>query len=137
VWERSDHTERGRDGCRVPMPWSGEEPPFGFSSSPDTWLPMPAEWSTLTVEKQDGVDGSTLEFFRRAIELRHGRADLGSGVEWLATPTGVLAFQGPDGVTCLLNATDHPVPLSDEDVLITSAPLVGGDLPPNAAAWVS
>jgi len=137
VWERSDRTERGRDGCRVPMPWSGDAPPFGFSSSPDTWLPMPPEWASLTVEKQDGVEGSTLEFFRRAIELRHGRTDLGTDVEWLATPTGVLAFRGPDGVTCLLNATDHPVPLSDEDVLITSAPLVRGDLPPNAAAWVS
>ena len=21
VWERSGHARRGRDGCRVPMPW--------------------------------------------------------------------------------------------------------------------
>ncbi|BBY30865.1 glycoside hydrolase family 13 protein [Mycolicibacterium sediminis] len=136
TWERSGRTQRGRDGCRVPMPWSGDEPPYGFSSSADTWLPMPPDWSSLTVEAQDGVAGSTLELFRTAIEIRHSRGDLGAGVEWLAVPTGVLAFQGTDGVTCLLNATDHPVPLSDEDVLITSAPLVGGDLPPNAAAWI-
>ena len=31
TWERSGHTDRGRDGCRVPMPWSGTEPPYGFS----------------------------------------------------------------------------------------------------------
>ena len=31
AWERSGHTERGRDGCRVPLPWEGDEPPFGFS----------------------------------------------------------------------------------------------------------
>ncbi len=47
VWERSGHTERGRDGCRVPMPWSGDAPPFGFSSSTGTWLPMPAEWAAI------------------------------------------------------------------------------------------
>ena len=30
-WEQSGRTDRGRDGCRVPIPWSGEGPPFGFS----------------------------------------------------------------------------------------------------------
>jgi alpha-glucosidase len=53
VWERSGHTHRGRDGCRVPMPWSGESPPFGFSSASSTWLPMPSGWRSLTVEAQD------------------------------------------------------------------------------------
>ncbi|HEY0240943.1 MAG TPA: glycoside hydrolase family 13 protein, partial [Friedmanniella sp.] len=34
---------RGRDGCRVPLPWSGTAAPYGFS--PDgvhPWLPQPA-----------------------------------------------------------------------------------------------
>ena len=52
VWERSGHTRRGRDACRVPVPWDGDAPPFGFSANPDTWLPIPPEWATLTVEKQ-------------------------------------------------------------------------------------
>ena len=26
VWERSGHTRRGRDGCRVPLPWAGDAP---------------------------------------------------------------------------------------------------------------
>ena len=54
TWERSGHTERGRDKCRVPIPWSGDTPPFGFSASADTWLPMPAEWAALTVGKAAG-----------------------------------------------------------------------------------
>ena len=33
TWERSGHTERGRDKCRVPIPWSGDAPPFGFSAN--------------------------------------------------------------------------------------------------------
>ncbi|MDT7733558.1 MAG: alpha-glucosidase, partial [Mycobacterium sp.] len=49
TWERSGHTVRGRDGCRIPMPWRGDTPPFGFSASADTWLPIPAEWESLTV----------------------------------------------------------------------------------------
>ena len=51
TWERSGHTVRGRDGCRIPIPWRGDTPPFGFSTSADTWLPMPQEWATLTVRK--------------------------------------------------------------------------------------
>ena len=74
TWERSGHTERGRDKCRVPIPWSGEAPPFGFSTSADTWLPMPADWAALTVEKQQADPDSTLSFFRRALELRRERA---------------------------------------------------------------
>ena len=72
TWERSGHTERGRDKCRVPIPWSGEAPPFGFSASADTWLPMPADWATLTAEKQQADADSTLSFFRRATRIAQG-----------------------------------------------------------------
>ncbi|MDT5105671.1 MAG: alpha-glucosidase [Mycobacterium sp.] len=136
VWERSHHEERGRDGCRVPMPWSGEAPPFGFSDTTDTWLPTPPDWSGLTVEKQDGVPGSTLSLFRRAIELRHGRGVFGDGVEWKEAPEGVLAFGGADGVVCVVNAGTRPVPLPDGALLIASDALVDGKLPPDAAAWI-
>lgn len=82
TWERSGHTERGRDKCRVPMPWSGQAPPFGFSSRTDTWLPMPKEWAALTVQKQRDDPDSTLSFFRRALELRRRRVEFdGDGVE--------------------------------------------------------
>ncbi|MDX6205009.1 MAG: alpha-glucosidase, partial [Frankiales bacterium] len=29
TWRRSGGRLRGRDGCRVPLPWSGEKPPYG------------------------------------------------------------------------------------------------------------
>ena len=48
TWERSGHTDRGRDGCRVPVPWSGDAPPYGFSPAGATappWLPQPAGWA--------------------------------------------------------------------------------------------
>ena len=135
VWRRSGGTD-GWDGSRVPLPWEGELPPFGFSSSEATWLPMPPDWSGLTVEAQDGVDASTLSLFRRAIELRHRRGDLGEGIEWQEAPEGVLAFRGADGVVCVLNAGISPAPLPEGAVLIASAEPVDGALPPDAAAWI-
>ena len=137
VWERSDRTERGRDGCRVPLPWEGSTPPFGFSTSDDTWLPMPAEWASLTVEEQlEDVD-SMLSLYRSAFELRALRPEFaGPGLDWYGSPPGCLAFRRRGGLICALNATDVPIPLPPGELLMASAPVVDGQLPPDAAAWL-
>ncbi len=138
TWERSGHTVRGRDGCRIPMPWRGNTPPFGFSTSADTWLPIPPEWEELTVEKQLLNAGSTLSFFLRALEIRRSHVEFtGESVEWLEAPNDVLAFaRGDGGLRCVLNAGMRPIPLPDGEPILTSAPLLDGELPPNAAAWL-
>jgi alpha-glucosidase len=137
TWERSGHTERGRDKCRVPLPWSGEAPPFGFSTSADTWLPMPADWAALTVEKQQGDPDSTLSFFQKALELRGKRAEFDDDkFEWLTAPSGALAFRGRGGLVCALNASQGPAALPAGELILTSAPLVDGRLPPDSAAWL-
>jgi alpha-glucosidase len=136
VWERSGHTERGRDGCRVPMPWSGDAPPFGFSSNPDTWLPMPRDWADLTVERQLADPDSTLEFFRTIVRLRHSRFHFTENdVEWLQLRDDACSFLS-GGVLCVLNAGGTPLPLPAGEVLVTSAPLVDGELAPDSAAWL-
>jgi len=138
TWERSGHTERGRDGCRVPIPWSGEAPPFGFSGSTDTWLPMPADWAALTVEKQRADAGSTLSFFRRAIELRRTRDEFeGAEIDWLTAPRDALMFRRrAGGLLCVLNTGSRPIPLPRGEVILASAPPVSDALPPDAAAWL-
>jgi len=137
TWERSGHTERGRDKCRVPIPWSGDTPPFGFSANPDTWLPMPAEWSALTVEKQEAQQDSTLAFFRHAIKLRHTRVEFdGPDLEWLDTSGDSVIFRRPGGLVCALNSGDGPIPLPSGELILSSAPLDDGKLPPDAAAWL-
>jgi alpha-glucosidase len=139
TWERSGHTVRGRDGCRIPIPWRGDTPPFGFSTSADTWLPIPPEWESLTVEKQLLNADSTLSFFQRALEIRRTHFGFtGDGIEWLDAPRGTLAFaRGDDGLRCVLNAGKQPIPLPDGEPILTSAPLLDGKLPPNAAAWLA
>jgi alpha-glucosidase len=138
TWERSGHTVRGRDGCRIPVPWRGDSPPFGFSTSPGTWLPIPPKWAALTVEKQLSEPDSTLAFFQRALEIRRSRAEFtGNRVEWLAASRGALVFaRGDDGLRCTLNTGKRPLPLPDGDLIMSSAPLVDRKLPPNAAAWL-
>jgi alpha-glucosidase len=137
TWERSGHTERGRDGCRVPMPWSGDTPPFGFSTSSETWLPMPPEWAALTVEKQLRDTESTLSFFRRILELRWVRSEFGgSRIHWLPAPRDALIFRRAGGLICALNVGDRPLTLPDGELLLASADLIDAKLPPNGAAWL-
>ncbi|ATL66454.1 glycoside hydrolase family 13 protein [Nocardia terpenica] len=137
VWERSGHTERGRDGCRVPIPWEGDEPPFGFTTAARSWLPIPPRWADRTVERQLERPDSTLTLYRRAIELRGARPEFaGTGLEWSDAPAECLAFRRAGGLVCVLNAAADPIPLPPGEVLLASAPLPGGRLPANAAAWL-
>lgn len=138
TWERSGHEERGRDGCRVPMPWEGDTPPFGFSTNPDTWLPMPAEWASLTVDKQRADPESTLAFFRRAVGLRKQTTYFGgTDITWLDTDDESLVFRTTGGLTCALNTGSVPVALPAGEVLLSSGPLTGGELPPDTAVWLA
>lgn len=133
VWERSGRTVRGRDGCRVPLPWNGSEPPFSFSTNADTWLPIPAEWAPLTVECQLADPESMLSLYRRAIALRNSRAEFeGTRIEWI----GATTFRLPGGLICALNAGAAPAALPAGEVLLASGPLDGGKLAPDTAAWL-
>ena len=138
TWERSEHTVRGRDACRIPMPWTAGEPPYGFSPEPvDTWLPQPAGWSPLAAESQVGVEGSTHTLYKDAIALRKSNDAFSGDMSWVEAPAGCLAFRRDGGLTCLVNFTNHPVALPPHrEVLLTSVPLVDGKLPGDAAAWV-
>jgi alpha-glucosidase len=143
VWFRSGGTDSGRDGCRVPLPWSGDQPPFGFSTSPTTWLPQPASWAGLTADAQRDDPESTLSLYRAAMALRStvftgtepdGRLASSAGVAWLETPDGVLSFVR-GGARCVVNLSGSPYPLEAQPRL-TSGPLVDGALPPDTAAWL-
>ncbi|MGN9917306.1 glycoside hydrolase family 13 protein [Micromonospora palomenae] len=138
MWERSGH---GRDGCRVPLPWAGDAPPFGFSPDGTTrtpWLPQPAEWKDRTVRAQTDDPHSMLELYRAAIGVRRTEADLGDGtLRWLPAPDGVLAFARGPAFACLVNLGTTPVPLPPHEArLLASAPLDDDLLPPDTAVWL-
>ena len=136
TWERSGRTARGRDGCRVPLPWSGERPPFGFAPDGVTpWLPQPEAWRALTVAAQDGDPSSTLALYRDALRLR--RELLGEQpLTWLDLGDGVLAFERGPGFGCVVNLSAGPVPLPAGRLLLASGDVSAG-LPPDTAAWLA
>jgi alpha-glucosidase len=142
-WEQSGRTERGRDGCRVPIPWAGEAPPFGFSppnASAPPWLPQPVAWRELTVEAETGDECSMLELYRRGLHLRRALPALGDGgLRWLEMPDGALAFARDPGFACIVNFSGDPVALPDgADLLLSSGPLSDdGRVPEDTAVWVT
>ena len=69
IFHRTAGARKGRDGCRVPLPWTTEPPTFGFTDG-EPWLPMPEDWGLLSVEEQERDPDSTLSLFRSALRLR-------------------------------------------------------------------
>jgi alpha-glucosidase len=143
---RSEGVDPGRDGCRVPLPWSGAEPPYGFTpegASSAPWLPQPADWANLTVEAEAGNSGSMLSLYRTALSIRRSHPALGDGeLTWLdgdgfGPESGVLAFARGLGFVSVTNLSGAPVELpSYTRLLLASTPLEDGLLPSDSSAWL-
>ncbi|GCD89521.1 glycoside hydrolase family 13 protein [Nocardioides sp. LS1] len=129
--------EEGRDGCRVPIPWSGTAAPFGFGpGTGQPWLPQPSSYAGLSVEAQQDDPTSTLSFYREALAARRAHTTgIDDHVEMIDLGADVLAFRrGP--VTVVLNCGTAAVALPAGDVLLASGAVEGGKLPPDTAVWL-
>jgi alpha-glucosidase len=139
TWERSGHTVRGRDGCRVPIPWSGSEPPYGFGAgTSQPWLPQPANWAPLTAAAQQSDPDSHLNLYRAALKIRRAEEALGEGrLTWDDdAPAGVLSFTRDPGFHCVVNLGSSPIDLPPGEILLASEPLLAGELPVDATVWL-
>jgi alpha-glucosidase len=142
VFRRSNGEQRGRDGCRVPMPWEGTAPPYGFAPpGTTTWLPQPDDWARYSIEAQMADPGSMLNLIRAALRLRRSQWALSQqdadhhGFSWLPAPPGVLRFRHGD-VVCVANLSDQPHHLEEPTVLLSSAPVNDAMLPADSTAWL-
>jgi alpha-glucosidase len=108
---RHDPLEPSRDGCRVPIPWSGDRPPFGFGPGRDSWLPTSADWATKTVAVQRSNPKSMLQLYRDALGQRRDLPPDAS-IRWRPAPDGVLVFERPCGLISATNLTGEPVPIA-------------------------
>ena len=140
MWARSGGVDPGRDGCRVPLPWSGSEHPYGFSrdAAVRLWLDQPTDWASLTVEAQSNEPASMLRLYRAGLRLRRS-APWGTdpGLRWLPSREDVLAFARGDGFSCIVNFGPQPVELPHgAEVLIASEELEGGALPQDSSVWL-
>lgn len=132
---RNTGVDVGRDGCRVPLPWTKDGTSFGFGFD-GAHLPQPAWFGEYAVEVQEGDPGSHLSFYRRALDLRRelqGDEDF----TWEdGTIADVLHFTRPSGWQSITNFGSASVDLPAGRVLLSSSPLEDGKLPADTTAWL-
>ncbi len=137
---RSGGTDPGRDGCRVPLPWSGERAPYGFGAG-GSWLPQPAEWAHYTVAAEQEDPASMLRLYRAALAERRANDDLRTeSLSWLELAGDVVAFRRGERRVSVTHLGTAPLVLPPElaaaSVVLTSAPLEEGALPPDTTVWL-
>ncbi|GAB2581666.1 glycoside hydrolase family 13 protein [Kribbella endophytica] len=131
---RSKGAEKGRDGCRVPLPWTVGGLSFGFGSG-GSHLLQPKWFGGYSVEAQDGDPDSTLSLYRKALAVRRG-LQTSEGLEWVDGVEWALHFRRPGGWQSITNFGAAPIELPEGAVVLSSAPLEGEKLPTDTTAWL-
>ena len=120
---------KGRDGERTPMQWT-PGPQAGFSTNPNTWLPIPPSYKTTNAQAETSEQNSLLNWYKQLIALRRTSPALRDGGVTLVDEKNpsVLSFvrTAPDGakpVLVMLNMTGSPQTAS---VALGAATRTGG-----------
>ncbi len=139
TWERSGHTQKGRDGCRVPIPWTVDGPSFGFGTN-GAWLPQPPIFGDLSTEAQESDPDSDLNLYRTAISLRNDLFRRDEQLQMLDLGADTLAFRRGTGATVVVNMGSEPLAaacLPPGEVVLSSGRRPDNDLPPDTAVWLA
>ena len=133
-WFRGEGKLKSRDGCRVPLPWESSGTSFGFGPG-GSHLPQPSWYAEVSVSAQEKDPNSTLNLYRKALELRK-QLLVGDELSWLPSEPGTLAFARSGGWTCVTNFSADPIELPAGELLIVSRELQDGKLAANSTAWL-
>jgi alpha-glucosidase len=133
VWRNSGGRRKGRDGCRVPIPWHATGPSLGFGTAAP-WLPQPERFAPLAASEQLSDEGSMLNLYRAALRIRRDRLTDDEHFDQTIT-ADVLDFSRGHGFRCVVNMGADTVPMPGGDVLLASGP-IGAELPPDTAVWL-
>ncbi len=140
TFARTEGARLGRDGCRVPLPWSaGLGAANGFNSTGKSWLPQPEVYREYSRDLQENRPGSTLELYKAALRIRAELA-LGDGsFDWLPEfcSATALGFQNRN-ILVLHNFGATPIDLpSGEVILVSQNGLTGKrELEPDQTVWM-
>jgi len=141
IWLRTGHTLKGRDGCRVPLPWKRDRSAeggssFGFGSGP-AHLPQPDWFGPLSVQAQQDDPASVLALYRRALHLRR-ELQGAETLEWVDDVAGaqVVHFRRPGGWAVVTNFASTPVARPEGEVLLASGPVEGSQLHGETTIWL-
>jgi len=131
---RSKGAEKGRDGCRVPLPWTIGGLSFGFGSG-GSHLLQPTWFGAYSVEAQETDPSSTLSLYRKALAVRRG-LQTSESLEWVDGVEWALHFTRPGGWQSVTNFGAAPIELPEGAVVLASGPLEGDKLPSDTTAWL-
>ncbi|MFT4210857.1 MAG: glycoside hydrolase family 13 protein [Microbacterium sp.] len=134
TFARTAGADPGRDGARVPLPWTAARPTFGFGGRPQ--LPQPNWFAQYAVAEQAGTPGSTLEMYRQALDIRR-RLRGTDAVTWVEdAPKDVVHFARAGGWHSVTNFGDTPVTMPSGSLMLASGEVTGRDLPPATTVWL-
>lgn len=153
VFHQTNGQNLGRDGCRVPIPWTDDfATSYGFSSiaddvqqAPEPWLPQPAWWGQFAISELDSDEHSILELYRDVLEARREHAIIqGSAAHLIDLGPGLVAVRRGD-LAVVTNVTDTPIALDMTDAHLQIATPVfasqpdemhtPGVIPPDSTIW--
>ncbi|MHB8529388.1 MAG: alpha-amylase family glycosyl hydrolase [Caulobacteraceae bacterium] len=138
-----------RDGARTPIPWTSEGPAAGFSTNPETWLPVDPAHRPLAADIQERDPSSVLHFTRKLLGLRASQDALRfGGARVLEAGAGIFALErslGPRRLICAFNLTADTAEFQAGSELSPVEDFLGGEhlgagrvrLPPFAGAVLS
>jgi alpha-glucosidase len=137
------HSGIGRDGARIPLPWSTDPSNvhgFTTASDVDPWLPTPPGWGDLSVERQDSDPDSTLSLLRNAMRKRSellssGRIPADESVFWRHEPNGLVVCDRECGLSVAIGMGDAPVPLPAGSIILASDARTDATVQPDTAVW--
>ncbi|WWC66734.1 uncharacterized protein I206_100639 [Kwoniella pini CBS 10737] len=127
----------GRDGCRVPLPWNSTCKNLGFSNDKPPHLPQPEWMEEYSVNLQDNSSESTLNFYRKALEIRK-ELQCEEELEWIENDNlEVLHFSRPGKWEIFMNASKKAISIpKGRKVLISSNEIIEGILEGETTAWL-
>jgi alpha-glucosidase len=134
-WARSGHTQRGRDGCRVPLPWVAGIEGFGFTAGVP-WLPQPEGFDGCARNRQEEEPDSTLRLYVGALAFRRQLSLATAELRWVSEPDGPVLDFVSAGIRVTVNLGSSAVPLpAGAEVLLASEPLDARTVEPDVAVW--
>ena len=158
IYFRTGGEQLGRDGARVPLPWSGQEASYGFGPGALSWLPQPESWARYVRDatpddSADVAPESTLELYRRLLRIRRAEPGLGDGeMQWVSEAADesllVLERPGVEGSSAMvaaLNTGTTPCTLTGAFALLVSSggsersvavDATGVRIPGDCAVWL-
>ena len=126
----------GRDGCRVPIPWTASGSSFGFGSG-GAHLPQPVWFAEYAVDVEDSDPSSTLSLYRKALRLRHV-LQAEENLEWIDTGrTDVLRFARPNGWQVVTNFGTEAFDLGADAGDVVLGAVVDGAVPGEHTVWIA